>query len=357
MSLPNIQESQLNDFVRAMARKTSPDLTNIIEEPHPLLDQIRANKGVKYENPGQGPVRDIQYASARRIKKLSRTKMTAEREKADSQTTTSAQYNWVMYESTMFVSKYLFHNLSGGDAQVNYLKERMDERDLDLHKQIVEDLWDGTTVGTSHVWGIKDLVQFTPTSDPARGAVGGISVTDFPTWKNVSANFNGPYATYNSGAQTLTFLDSGVNSLGTTYRMCCNNPDSKNEKGKPKLLPCNEPFIRFCEGLSRKGLLRQDGNEVRDFGIDGFRYKGGIIYWDNDCPDDPNNNSYGVVLLLNMHTIEVVFAKGIERMVGERMIEQVDGSYTWDITTQLTMTCKDRRRNGVMYGIQEASAS
>lgn len=299
----------------------------------------------------------MQYGTVRRVKKLSRTRQTMEREKADSQTTTTAQYNWVMYNATMYVPVFQFHNVQGGDAQLNYLKERMDERDLDLHKQLVEDLWNGDDVSGTTLWGIKDIVQFNPAADPARGAVGGLSVTDFPTWKNVSANFNGPYATYSSGAQTLTFLDSGANSLGSTYRACCNNPDSKNERGKPKLMPCNEPFIRFCEGLSRAGLLRQDGNEVRDFGIDGFRYKGGLIYWDNDCPDDPNNNAYGVVLLLNTHSLEVVYAKGLERMVGDRMTEQVDGAYTWDVKTQLTVTVKDRRRNGIMYGIQEASAS
>lgn len=355
--LPQIVESELNDFVRAMARKTSPDLTNVIEVPHPILDQIRQAGGVKFENPGQGPVRDIQYGSVRRTKKLSRTRQTAEREKAGSQTTTTAQYGWVMYMNTMYVPKFTFHNIQGGDAQLSYLKERMDERDLDMNKQLVEDIWAGDTVGTTAQWGLQDMIQFDPSSDPDRGAVGGISVADVPTWANVSSNFDSAYATYSSGAQTLTFLDSGTKSLGTTYRMCCRNPDGKNEKGKPKLMPCNEPFIRYCEGLSRAGLLRQDGNETRDFGIDGFRYKSALIYWDDDCPNDPNNDSWGVSFLLNTSSVEVVFAKGLERMVGDKMVEQSDGSYTWDITTQATMTCKDRRRNGVIYGIKEASAS
>jgi len=355
--LPQIVESELNDFVRAMARKTSPDLTNVIEVSHPFLDQLRKVGGVKFENPGQGPVRDIQYASVRRVKKLSRTKKTGEREKAGSQTTTTAQYNWIMYMATMYVDKFTFHNTMGGDAQLSYLKERQDERDRELHKQLVEDIWNGDTVGTTPVWGLKDAIQFVPTADPDRGAVGGISVTDVPTWKNYASNFNGPYATYVNGAQTLTFLDSGTSSLGTLYRNCCNNDDQKNEKGCPKLMPSNEAMIRYCEGLSRAGLLRQDGNETRDFGIEGFRYKKAIIYWDNDCPVDPNDNSRAVSFLINPYSFEVIFAKGLERMVGPQVIEQSDGSYTWDITSQASIAVKDRRRNGVFYGVTETSAS
>lgn len=355
--LPQILESELNDFVRAMARKTSPDLTNVIDLPHPILDQIRAAGGVKFENPGQGPVRDIQYATVRRTKKTSRTKQTFEREKAGSQTTTTAQFGWVMYNTTMAVPKFLYHNIMGGDAQLSYLKERMDERDMDMMKQLVEDIWNGDTVGSTQQWGIKDFVQWDPTSDPARGAVGLISVADVPTWRNVSSNFAEAYATYSSGAQTRTFLDSGTKSLGSTYRACCNNPDSKSKKGRPNLMPSNEAYIRYCEGLARAGLLRQDGNETRDFGIEGFRYKDGIIYWDNDCPNDPSDSSKGVSFLLNTDMMEVVFAKGLERMMGDKMIESEDGSYTWDVTTQCTMTIKDRRRCGVIYGIGEAAAA
>lgn len=356
-TLPQIVESELNDFVRAMERKRSKTLTDIFTPNHPLFMMLEKHGGVTKENPGQGPVRDVRYARVRRTKKLSRTQKTVEREKADSQTTTTAQYQWVMHLNTLFVDRYTFLNTQGGDAQVKYLSERMDERDMDMKIQMVEDLWSGDTVGSTAQFGLQDFIQFDPTSDPARGAIGGLSVAEFPTWANQYANFNAAYATYTGGAQVSTFLDTGTNSLGTLYRNCSNNPLGTMAEGQPNLIAANEAMIRYCEGLARAGLLMKCGGGTNDFGIDGFRFKNAIIYWDPDCPNDPNDSSYGVGFLINTRSLEVVYAKGLERMVDDRDKELTDGSYTWDITSQWTTTCNDRRKNGVLFGLKPVSAS
>lgn len=358
MAVPaQILESQINDFTRAMVQKVSPQLTDVFTPQHPVYQQLEKHGGIISENPGRGPVRDIEYARVRRVKKSSRTKQTIEREKGDSQTTTAAQFDWVMCTNTLFVNKFIFLNTQGGDAQLKYIKERMDARDADMRIQLVEDLWSGDTVGSTPQFGIQDFIQFNPTSDPARGAVGGISVVDVPTWANQYANFNAAYATYVTGAQTLTFLDSGTNSLGSLYRRCSNNAEGLSKEGQPNLIAANEPFIRFCEGLARAGLLRQDGNEVRDFGIEGFRYKNGLIYWDQDCPDDPNDSTWGVAYLMNTRVMQLVWAKGIQRLMSPQIVEQTDGGYSWDITSQYCMVIRDRRRQGVMFGVKEATAS
>ena len=358
MALPaQISEAELNDFTRAMARKLSPDLTDVFTPMHPIYEMMKKNGGVMTENPGRGPVRDVEYARVRRTKKSSRTKKRIEREKADSQSTTTAQYDWIMLTNTLYVDKYTFLNTQGGDAQLRYIKERMDARDADLDIQLAEDLWEGDVVGSTPQFGLQDIIQFVPTADPTKGAVGGLSVSDIPTWANQAHNYNAAYAVYTSGAQVNTFLDTGTNSLGTLYRDCSNNPLGKRPEGQPNMIAANEAMIRYCEGLARAGLLRQDGNEERDFGIDGFRYKNAVIYWDQDTPVDPNDSSYGVGFLVNTNSIELVWAKGLMRQMSPQIIEQTDGGYSWDITSQCCLVCRDRRKNGVIFGLQEASAS
>lgn len=352
-----INEAQLDDFVLAVRRKTSRDLTDIATPEHVIFKKMEQAGAIREENPGHGPVEDVQYETPRRTIVISRSKPWDERSEEPIQGMTQAQFQWLQFITTLTIPKYVYDNTMGADAMVNYVDRQQKQLDIDLENMMVEVLWQGLTSGTDVCWGLQDMIQFDPSADPAKGAVGGISATNIASWANISKNYNTAFQTWDTGSPVNDFLTNGSNSLLGLYLACTNNPQSMAKAGQPNLIPCNQTMFLYFAELHRQGLVFPDHKENEMMAVDGFRFRGAFVFHDRDCPDDPNNASYGVAYMLNTWSLNFVWARGLKKKWSDKHRLERKTGYQWEETSQGTMTVRDRRRNGVMYGVKPKSVS
>jgi len=341
-----INESRLDDFVLATVRKVSKETTNIITPSHPTFKRLEAKGMIGEDEPGQGPVEDVQYAQPDRTIELSRSQDYQTIETTPVEVSTQAQYDWVMVLQHLVIGKYEYENATSGAGMTKLITKRMQALDDGLMEKQVSYLWNGVTVGTHNLFGIKDIVQQTPTSDPSRGAVGRISVSNIPTWANQYKNYNGEFKDVSSGGHLeYSFLDK-ANGLLDIFTECANN----GVNAKPDLIPCNLEFMRFCTNLHNEGRIFRDSASNVELGVDGFSFHGATIYHDYDCPTFTAGE--GNCYLLNSSSMRWLYASGLKKKWGNMVKMEGKTGYQWECVMQVAMTVKDRRKNGVFWGVQ-----
>lgn len=354
VTLPDLTPANLNDFVLVMERNRTNGFEDIVNTEMPAHRALMRAGAIKDEPPGIGPNRNVKFTQSRRATYLSPTQPTGAREFAETKFLTQAQFRYIGWNVTMTIPEYDFEMTQGPLARYNYVKSQMDNKDADLELTYNDILWNGMTVGSTPCWGINDIVQFVPTADPARGAVGGLSVTNFSGWKNQTANYNAPYVELAAGGRLRSFLDTGSNSLSSVFRRA-SNYKANGTAGKPDVMLVNEPYMLACEGLMRDGLLARSPSSSNDLGVDGFKYKGMDIVWDENVPDDPNDSSYGVGVGLNCQKgFGVVYAEGLRRKTVDMQRHPTHHGYFWDTYVYMTLVTGHRGLNFVQYGLKPA---
>lgn len=347
----NIKPAVIDDFMMRIRHKIAKeDPEDIITPKYPLFKKLESAqvKGIVEENPGHGPVRDVYYQTEDRITELSKSQQIQPRDFRPQEHLTKAQYDWYMLINTLYVSKWEWENSNTPEALVNLLTQKKKGTDKSHRNLHVTRLWNGYTLGSEKIFGLKDAMRFTTTSDPSRGAVGGLSVANLPTWTNVSKNYNANYQVFSSGAETTTFIDEGANSLIQLYsdvRYVDNEVDGNY------LMPCNSPYWRVCNKLARAGIMFYDNNSPKELGVPGITFHGGTIFEDRNVPDDPNNSTYGVLFMLSTDCFQWVYAKGIRMRWDDRKEHTVDTAMSWDKVSQFSICYSDLRRMGVHYGV------
>ena len=337
-----------------MERDRTSDFCDIVNTGKPLHKALE-NAGAIMNKP-VSIAREIpvKFTQARRAGFMSASQPTVAREFAENQFLTAAQYKYCAIVVTMTLAQFHEDMTKGGLAQFDYIKSRMDDKDQDLVLTYNDWLWNGATVGTDKIWGINDIVQFDTSADPARGAVGGLSVTNFPEWANQSANFNGAYKSLAAGGVLQSMLEYGANSLGSVFRAASNNMEPGGN-GIPDIIVCNEAYMRACEGLALEGRLMKMDSGANKLGVDSFGFKGTPVIWDENVPDDPNNNSYGVAIGLNCKKgFNVVYPEGLRRKVSDMYKHPTEHGHAWDTFTYLNFVTCNRKLNFVHYGIKPA---
>ena len=351
---PEIAEKVLDDFVTSTMRKIAKkEPRDLVTPRNPLFKRLESREvgGIVEENPGQPVVRDLQYAVADRDIELSRTQRVQTRNYTPEESFTSAQFEYGMCLSTLTVDMYTYENVQTPEALVNYMERAKRVKDRSHRNKQVGYLWDGRTIGTTPIFGLKDAIRFTPTSDPARGAIGRVSVSDLPQWTNKSANYNDNFLAYDSGAEIETFLDNGSNSLLSLYFKCSERARGEGPEGQPDLIACNEAYFRCCHRMVSKGLMFRDNKDRYKLGVDGFVFQNAVIFEDPNVPDDPNNSTYGVAMLLNSRSFDVVYTKGIRNRWGNTVTLQGDTAIAIDKVTQMTVAYDDLGELGIHYGV------
>jgi len=350
---PTISPTELTDFLLAVRHKVfTKDPTDIITPRYPVFMRLESGKynAVIEEPPGQGPVRDIYYQTEDRITELSASVPQQPRDYRSQENNTRAQYFWIQCISTLLVPSYEYDNCQTPDALVSLIMRKKKGVDKSHRNKQVSYLWNGRTIGSEKLFGLADVLRFTPTSDPSRGAVGMISVDDLPSWTNKSKNYATAYKVYDTGAQTTTFLNNGSNSLSQLWSDLGYN-DQDVQEAYPDLMPCNSPFYRCCEDLVTMRQMSTDVSGTQELGVSAISYKSASVFEDRNVPDDPNDSTYGVCALLNSNAWNVVYAQGIRNEWGAPVVLQGDTAIAWDKKTQMTIAYEDLGRLGLLYGV------
>ena len=353
-----VTPDKFDDFVMHTREKSGRDLTNVVTPDHPTFRMLEKHKGIEDDEPGRGPVEDIRTETANRTTILSLSNGLADRNLVEHSGITRATYDWIMAVTDFVINYYDYLNATGAVAMMKIVEQKLEGLDIALEETMVDMLWNGKVSGTEKLFGLKDLIRFTATADPAKGKIGGIGVADVPTWTNQSKNYNTAFMTVTSGALVNTFLTNGTNSWLALYRACSNNPDNQvTQRGCPNLIACNEVMDGYLHALHEQRRIFVDEQSNVELGIDGFRYKNAIAYWDPNVPDDPNSATYGVAFFLNTWAFKWKYARGLKKQWSNLVKMSSKTGYQADETTQVALTVKDLRRLGVSYGVKPAVVS
>lgn len=350
---PSVRPSQIDDFfVSVMLKSSKKDPTDITTPRYPLFRRLESKevRGVIEENPGHGPVRDVYYKTEDRHTELSAGQKIQPRDYRPHENLTRLQYDWIMLITHLAISTYDWENINTPEELGNYLSRKKKNVDKAHRNKLVNYLWYGVTVGGMKLFGIRDVIRFTPTADPSRGAVGGIGVADVPNHTNQSSNFNDKYQYFVGGGQTKTFLDEGTSSLLTTYNNCGYN-DAEGSDAYPDLMPCNEAMWRVLHRLAQQKLVFYDDNKSKELGVPGITFQTMTAFVDRNVPDDPNNSSYGVGILWNSNFFEWAYAKGIRHRWSKGRERDLDTAYAWDKYSQVSTIWNGLDRFGIIYGV------
>lgn len=355
---PNVTEAQITDFTIKALKKIDKRKKDLVTSPAPLWHMYEKNKagGMKSESPGQGPVRRIYYNTPDRGLELSRSQPQGTRSLEKHESQTEAQYEWGMRIDTLTVPFWDYKNLNTREGYIKYLEEKREGIKRAHRNSKNSWLWSGRTIGSNKIFGVNDAVRFVPGTDPTRGSLGGISVSDFSVWKNRSANFNDYALTYATGANTKTFLSYGTNCLFRLYSDCGYNIDQEDasDEAYPDLIAANQAYMQACTMLAESKLLMRDANDTYKLGVEAFVYRNARIFEDRNVPNDPNNSSYGVAVLLNTSVVEPVKTDGIWDDWDTIVQHPENTIVSVDLVSQWTMAYRALDRLGVHYGVNPA---
>ena len=352
-----IRESSLDDFVLHTRKKLGKDVTDIVTPAQVVFKQLERKGAIEEEEPGQGPVEPVTFVVPDRITVLSRSDNFKQRNLVPIETATEAQYDWVMLLNEFTIDYYTYRNAVSPLGFAKYVERQLKVLDQGLQNKLIDYLWNGHTSNTDYICGLKDMIQFDPTSDPTRGSVGRISVSDISDWANQYANYNTAFATYSTGVRTKTMLTDGSNSWQALYLNCSNNPMAQTAEGQPDLILVNTTCWLYLHQLHEQQRILRSTTSKEELGVEGFAFQNATVVWDPDVPDDPNDSTYGVAFFVNTDALRVVFATGNKRVWSE--LRKLDGHTGWSAeeVTQFSMTCKDRRKHGVHFGQKAISVS
>lgn len=351
-----VAEDRLDDFVMHTRKQIAKTVTDIITPEHVTFKMLEKHGGIDREEPGQGPVEGVMYATPDRSIELSRSQDMVERTYTPIEGVTEAQYDWIMDMDTLTIPKFVYQNTNSTAGLVSYVKRQMMQIDQARLNRLVQRLWNGRVVGQHRVFGITDAVRFNPDAESTKGAVGRLPLASLPTWKNNVRDYNKAFQSRDEGGTYTTMLDD-TNGLLSLYFDCTNNGDG--EMGTPNLMPCNEAFYRQMFTLYRAGLVLRDESSEQEMGCSGFRFQGALVYHDRDIPQPAEYVSAGegVCFMLNTRYMRWVWARGLEKTWDKMRVLEARTGYAWDITSQYSITWRDLRRNGIFFGSQAYTPS
>lgn len=349
-----VTEDRLDEFVTSVRQKLPrKPAVDIITDRHVLTRELKRRGRVVTEPPGMGPVRDIVTAIPDNVTVLSRSNDYQEREEQVVQGMTRAQFDWMLLVNNLTIPKWLYLNTQGADAMVNYLQQKMKVTERGMSKKMLSMMWNGFRSNEENAWGLRQIVSFDPSTESDElGPVGRIPVASVASWANVARNFDAPAVTWDFGAPTETFLNHGANCLWQVYADCGDTVSGGEDGANPDLILANAAYFQHCMLMVEKGKMFKNDEKTQQLGTAALTYLDASIVYDKYVPDDPNDPTYGVSMVLNTEYIDLVMAAGIDRRWGPMQPSSSRHGFTWEETTQFSLVTSHRRSSGVHFGVK-----
>lgn len=361
LTLPIVRTETLNDFVLGtLYDKAKKDPRDQITPRNPLFKRLQEKGLVETRPPGKGPVEDLMYQTQDRSTVISMSDDIKQKDYTPITGTTQAKYDWVQIIQNLTIPKMEYDNNKGPNQLADIVLRKKKMIETAQRNKLNTVLWNGIVSGSEKLFGILDLIQFDPTSNPSKGYVGGIDATgtDVTWWRNIAKDYNAAYRTLNTGAQTKTMINDPASTatLENTWIDCINNADGDGEDGQPDFGVCNLKFWQQFSDLVDSRLYFTNKEDRFKLGVDGFWFKSMFIFYDRSVPDTPTTGE-GALLLINSSSLKWVYAEGLKQDWSSMKDIPGKTGYSWEMSTQCSITCNARNRNGVFFGTQAISVS
>ncbi len=370
MALP-VRSDTLSDFATSVIHATSAkDPLDVITPDHPVFNRLRKKAGGSFPTapPGFGPVTEnLIYDTPDRMTEASLSQDVQSLDYTPAEVSTLAEYQWSTVYQTLTIGWEFFKHTKGKYAVTKHVEKQMKAHKTEVKNKQVYWLWNGNTVGTHKFFGIKDFVQVDPTSNPARGSVGGIDASTTPGstfWRNKYQNFNGAAFTIVSNElQSNLFNDlDGTKGIALLYRQM--TYIDKGGETPPDMMPANWLFINALERAIQSRVIVADKQDSYGLGISSpYMYKNMATFYDSSVGDDassPGVASTGAAYLLNSDFFTYTLCSAPEDSPtswGDK--HQVPGktAWAWIMGLTHTLSIRDRRRFGLIYNVTAGTSS
>ena len=191
-------------------------------------------------------------------------------------------------------------------------------------------LWN--TSDTDSLVGFPALI-----TDNGKGTVGGLSTSTYANWKNQFEVL--------PEVHTLAQLRAAMGSL---YRKCKVGADA------PDLILVGDKLYGEIEAgmvANERYIRTEKAQKMADSGFECLSYKGAVIIYDENCPEDHiyfiNTKAIGFYL----HPSDMFTIGKVEKKYGGMQ-------YNFPLSTTCALVCKNRKLNGVLVvGEESESAS
>ena len=243
----------------------------------------------------------------------------------------AARFDWRIAAGTVVYSELERLRAQASSGKFDVIAEKLsngkDSHIANLNRQC----WsDGTGNGAKDIGGVQLIISTTPTT----GTVGGINRASFIFWRNRQT----------SGVKSATAFDNLRSTLTTVYNQCSLGGLKKTPKWVITTQTVFEGYEGTLTSLIRYRQVDRHSDGDASFLNDALQFKGGPIFYDEDCP---SGNAY----MGNDENLKLVYLKG----GWMKMYPEVDPanqlSNVHKVATFANMGTNASRHLGVVSGI------
>lgn len=193
-------------------------------------------------------------------------------------------------------------------------------------------LWN--TTDSDSLVGFPALISDNGASTGA-GAVGGLSTATYANWKNQHEYL----ATVHTGAELRA-------AMGALYRKCKVGADA------PDLILVGDKLYGEIESfmVAQERYLRSEkAQKMADSGFECLSYKGAVIIYDENCPEDH-------MYFINTRAIGFYFHPSDMFTIGQVEKKYGGMQYNFPLSSTCALVCKNRKMNGVLVVTDESES-
>ena len=164
-------------------------------------------------------------------------------------------------------------------------------------------------------------------SDDGTGTVGGLSTATYPNWKNQAVWL----ATSHTTAQLRE-------AMGQLYRKCKIGADA------PDLILVGDKLYGEIEAgmvANERYIRTEKAQKMADSGFECLSYKGAVIIYDENCPENRIYFVNSKAIGFYMHPSDMFTIGQVEKKYGGMQ-------YNFPLSTTCALVCKNRKLNGVL---------
>jgi len=279
---------------------------------------------------------------------------------------TAAFFTWRQLAGSVAISRKEERQNAGESKIRDLLQAKIQQLELSLRDEVNLQLL-GKTVAAG-VWSAGDGMSASSDLDPlphlipkdpgGSVAVGNINQNTYSWWRPRAVDGRSTHAGRGHNA------DRGFGSITTwillqTAMRWLYNACGRGAGGFPDVVLADQlTYESYEASLFDKHRYTNDTRGPVSLGYESVRFKGGDMIWDEMMPDieggykyDSANWAYGTLMFLNTDFLELVIDSATDFITTPFVRPENQDARVSQILAMMNLTCTNRRKQGVIYGI------
>ena len=278
---------------------------------------------------------------------------------------TTAFYTWRQLATPIAISRMEERQNSGEAALFNLLKAKIQQAELSISEEVNLQLLGKTVSGSAFVSGnggkdLDPIALHIPKDPTSSVSIGNISQSTYSWWRPRSVDGTTDGATSkDSGADSGFDLNTWAElfeAISHLYNRCSRGPG-----GRPNMVLTDQRgFEMFESGLRDKTRYTQQSKATLAF--DNILFKPGVpLYWDEFMPDvgtgvayDSSSYALSTYMMLNTKYLYFMVDSQTDFINTPFTKPENQDAKVSHILLYGNLCCSQRRKQGLLYGVNQA---